>query len=226
MTGGQEPGQTAPSPGAENPVTLRELAAGVRDDLLQWDRGILGVFVAMTVRPAHAPRAFIFDRDPRYAKPWRYLLFGVLTNVAATWFIFDALGARARLNLAPQGAQESLLLDNAAILTLVTLPLMAIAVRLWFIGLKVRYLDALIVLFYVQGHINIWGVVALAAFAATGQQIWITVATMALLAYFVWALASFARGPWWRRLLAAALSLISGQLINAGVVFAALRIAQ
>jgi len=85
----------------------------------------------------------------------------------------------------------------------------------------VRYIDALIVLFYSQGQVNLLGVLSLAIMAATGSQIANVPITIAALLYFVWAWASFAVGPWWRRLLAALLTLIAGQAINGAIVYAA-----
>lgn len=208
-------------PAERGPVTLGEIARGVRDDLLQWDRGLVGTFIALVWKPGAVARGFIFEHDERWAKPWRYLLFGVLANVAATWFVLDNLNYRERLGISAQVDELAFLLDNAALVTLFVLPFVALAMRLCFLGLRVRYIDALIVLFYSQGQVNLLGVLSLAIMAATGSQIANVPITIAALLYFVWAWASFAVGHWWRRLLAALLTLIAGQAINGAIVYAA-----
>lgn len=211
-------------PAERGPVTLGELARGVRDDLLQWDRGLIGTFIAMIWKPGAVARGFIFERDDRWAKPWRYLLFGVLVNVAATWFVLDNLNYRERLGISDRVDQLAFLLDNAAIVTLIVLPLVALAMRVCFLGLKMRYIDALIVLFYTQGQVNLLGALSLALMAATGSQAANVPITIAVLVYFLWAWASFAVGAWWRRLLAALLTLVAGQAINGAVVYGALHL--
>lgn len=211
--------------GERRPITLREFAAGVRDDLFQLDRGLIGTFIDLAWRPGHTVRAFTVERDPRYAKPWRYLLFGVVAAISATWFVLDILGYRARLGLPAAAEDISFVVDNAALLTLITLPIVALVMRLCFVGLKLRYLDALIVLFYTQGQVNLYGLAALAGIAATNSQIADIPVTVGVLSYLIWAWAACAAGPWWRRLLAALLTLVGGQLINNVIVYAALQLA-
>jgi hypothetical protein len=149
---------------------VRELAAGVRDDLFQWDRGIVGTFIGLLWKPGRVIRAFIEERDERYAKPWRYLIFGVLANVAAAWFVLDNLGYRETLGLNQQSDRVNFLLDNAALITLLALPIVALAMRICFIGLNVRCIDALVALFYTQGQVNLIGVASVAAMALSGSQ--------------------------------------------------------
>lgn len=211
-------------PAERGPITLGELARGVRDDFLQWDRGLVGTFITMCWRPARVPRALIYERDDRYTSPWRYLLFAVLASITASWFVLDVLDYRTRLGIENQMQQASFLMDNAALLTLITLPVVALAMRICFIGLKVRYIDAVIVLFYTQGQANLFGIIALAVLAATGSTAANLPVTAAVMLYFIWAWASFATGPWWRRILAAALTLITGQFINATIVLGVLRV--
>lgn len=199
---------------------MGELAAGVRDDLFQWDRGIVGTFIGLIWKPGRVIRGFLEDRDERHAKPWRYLLFGVLANVVAAWFVLDNLGYRGALGLGNQSAQIAFVLDNAAIITLVVLPLVALSMRICFIGLNVRYIDALVALFYTQGQVNLYGVASVAAMALTNSQAANLPFIALTLIYFVWAWASFASGPMWRRLLAAVLTLTLGQIINGLVVYA------
>jgi len=207
---------------AKRPITLGELAAGVRDDLFQWDRGIVGTFIGLSWKPGRVIRGFIEDRDERYAKPWRYLIFGVLANVAAAWFVLDNLGYRETLGLGNQSDQIAFVLDNAAIITLVVLPLVALSMRLCFIGLNLRYIDALVALFYVQGQVNLIGVASVVAMALLNSQAANLPFVALTLIYFVWALASFASGPIWRRVLAAVLTLALGQIVNGLIVYAAI----
>ncbi|MBX3429234.1 MAG: DUF3667 domain-containing protein [Hyphomonadaceae bacterium] len=212
MTEGARPGR----------ITLRELAAGVRDDLLQWDRGIVGAFVGLIWNPAAVIRGFIEDRNDRFAKPWRYLLFTVVAYVATTWFVLDNLGFRTELGLEQHQDQVAFLLDNAAILTLLVLPFAALVMRVCFIGLNVRYIDALIALFYTQGQTNLYGVMSLVILALSHSQAANLPISAAIVAYLFWAWAAFARGPWWRRLLASLLTLVGAQVISALIVSAIL----
>lgn len=202
------------------PVTLVELAAGVRDDLFQWDRGIVGTFIGLMWKPGRVIRGFLVDRDERYAKPWRYLIFGVLANVAAAWFVLDNLGYRETLGLQQQSDRIAFVLDNAAVITLIVLPLVALLMRLCFIGLNVRYIDALVALFYTQGQVNLFGVASVAAMALTNSQAANLPFVALTLCYFIWAWAAFATGPIWRRVLAAVLTLALGQIINGLIVYA------
>jgi hypothetical protein len=204
----------------KRPITLSELAAGVRDDLFQWDRGIVGTFIGLSWRPGRVIRGFLDDRDERYAKPWRYLIFGVLANVAAAWFVLDNLGYRETLGLQQQSDQIAFVLDHAAVITLIVLPLVALLMRLCFIGLNVRFIDALVALFYTQGQVNLLGVMSVAAMALTNSQAANVPFVALTLIYFVWAWASFASGPIWRRVLAAVLTLVLGQVINGLIVYA------
>lgn len=204
----------------KRPITLSELAAGVRDDLFQWDRGIVGTFIGLLWKPGRVIRGFLDDRDERYAKPWRYLIFGVLANVAAAWFVLDNLGYRETLGLQQQSDQIAFVLDNAAVITLIVLPLVALLMRLCFIGLNVRFIDALVALFYTQGQVNLLGVMSVAAMALTNSQAANVPFVALTLIYFVWAWASFASGPIWRRVLAAVLTLVLGQVINGLIVYA------
>lgn len=204
----------------KRPITLGELAAGVRDDLLQWDRGIVGTFIGLLWKPGRVIRGFLEDRDERYAKPWRYLIFGVLANVAAAWFVLDSLGYREALGIEQQSDRIAFILDNAAIITLVVLPFVALVMRICFIGLNVRYIDALVALFYTQGQVNLFSVLSVATMALTGSQAANAPFIALTLIYFVWAWASFASGPWWRRLVAAVLTLVAGQIINGAIVYA------
>ncbi len=204
----------------KRPITLSELAAGVRDDLFQWDRGIVGTFIGLSWRPGRVIRGFLDDRDERYAKPWRYLIFGVLANVAAAWFVLDNLGYRETLGLQQKSDQIAFVLDNAAVITLIVLPLVALVMRLCFIGLNVRFIDALVALFYTQGQVNLLGVMSVAAMALTNSQAANVPFVALTLIYFVWAWASFASGPIWRRVLAAVLTLVLGQVINGLIVYA------
>lgn len=209
---------------AKRPITLGELAAGVRDDLFQWDRGIVGTFIGLVWKPGRVIRGFLEERDERYAKPWRYLIFGVLANVAAAWFVLDNLGYRETLTTPNQSEQVAFVLDNAAIITLVVLPLVALTMRLCFIGLHVRFIDALVALFYTQGQVNLFGVVSVATMALTNSQAANLPFVALTLVYFVWAWASFATGPIWRRVLAAVLTLVLGQIINGLIVYGVLTI--
>jgi hypothetical protein len=204
----------------KRPITLSELAAGVRDDLFQWDRGIVGTFIGLLWKPGRVIRGFLDDRDERYAKPWRYLIFGVLANVAAAWFVLDNLGYRETLGLQQQSDQIAFVLDNGAVITLIVLPLVALLMRLCFSGLKVRFIDALVALFYTQGQVNLLGVISVAAMALTNSQAANVPFVALTLIYFVWAWASFASGPIWRRVLAAVLTLVLGQVINGLIVYA------
>lgn len=119
-----------------------------------------------------------------------------------------------------QSDQIAFVLDNAAVITLIVLPLVALLMRLCFIGLNVRFIDALVALFYTQGQVNLVGVMSVAAMALTNSQAANVPFVALTLIYFVWAWASFASGPIWRRVLAAVLTLVLGQVINGLIVYA------
>lgn len=200
------------------------MAGGIRDDFLQWDRGLIGTFVTLCWRPARVPRAYIYERDTGFTAPWRYLLFAVLVSVTATWLVIKNVDLPQQTPVASGNAHLGFLLDNAALLTLLTLPIFALAMRICFIGLRVRYVDALVVLFYTQGHIDLLSLGSLGVLALTKSEAAAAWLQPVLLIYFVWACAAFAKGPWWWRVLAAFATLVACQLVNAAVVYAALHL--
>ncbi len=115
-------------------------------------------------------------------------------------------------------------IDNAAWLTGAVLPIAALAMRVAFIGLGMRFVDCLVTLAYTQGQVNLLGIVPLAASVAGwgGSEAPLSIG---IALYLVWAWASVSKGPFWRRLIAAILSLIAAQLINAAIVLGVLRFA-
>jgi hypothetical protein len=212
------------APAITGPVTLAELVGGMRDEFLQWDRGLVGTFLALMWRPALVVRAYVIDRDPRYAKPWRYLIFSIFVSIAAVWLARSVFGPGSR-HVAVQQDHVSFLMDNAAWLTGAVLPIAALAMRLAFIGLNLRFVDCLVALCYTQGQVNLVGILSIVANSVTGSSLLDAPLSVAIVLYLVWAWAAVAQGPLWRRLAAAVVSLVAAQLINAAIVLAVMRFA-
>lgn len=208
------------------PVTLEEVLSEVGDEFLSLDRGLPGTMLALCLRPARVARAYLFERDRRYVRPLRYLLLSIALGLLASWIVLDKLGMRASLGASERALQQSsFLLEHAALLTLLVLPLVAGAMRLLFHGLKLRYLDALVLLAYTQAQVNLLSLLALGWLVLAGDNDGQGVLGLVAAVYLVWSWAGFAQGPAWRRWLAAVLSLVAGQLINAGVVSLVVKLA-
>jgi hypothetical protein len=214
----------ARAPALSGRVTLAELVGGMRDEFLQWDRGLVGTFLALMWRPASVVRAYVIDRDARYSKPWRYLLFSIFVSIAAVWLARNGFGPGPP-HVSLQQDQVSLLMDNAAWLTGAVLPLAAIAMRIAFIGLNLRFVDCLVALCYTQGQVNLVSILSIAANSVSGSSALDAPLSIVIVVYLVWAWAEVAHGPLWRRLAAAVISLVAAQLINAAIVLAVLRFA-
>src|SRR5262249_5609713 len=124
-----------------------------------------------------------------------------------------------------QMRQAAFVLDHAVILSVIAIPLIALVMRLFFIGLKLRYVDALVLLCYTQGQASLFGIVSGLA-PALGAPIMVGAAASGFaLVCFLWAWATAATGPWWRRLLSAFLTLIVGEALNTALILAVLHFA-
>jgi hypothetical protein len=214
------------SPAAPRQVTLKEILDEASDELFSLDRGLPGTFLSLCWRPAHVVRAYLFARDARrYVRPLRYLLLSIALSVAASWLVLDKWGFRDRLGASEQAlAQTSFLLEYAAVLTLLVLPLIATALRLAFHGLQVRYVDALVLLGYTQAQINLLSLLGLGWLAVSGSNDAQVPLALVGTAYLVWSWSGFATGPAWRRWLSSLLALVLGQVINAAVVWGVIRL--
>ena len=207
------------------PVTLRNILDEAGDEFLSWDRGLLGTVSGLCTRPAEVARAYLFERSRRYVRPLRYLVVSIALSVLASWWVLDQQGMREHLGASTKAIwQGSLLLEHAAIITLIVLPLVAGAMRLLFHGMRVRYVDALVVLAYSQAQVNLFQILAVAWLAAIGNSAADLPVSLLAAAYLLWSWASFAQGPAWRRWLAAVLTLVAGQLINGVIVVLAIRL--
>jgi hypothetical protein len=180
--------------------------------------------VALMWRPASVVRAYIVDRDARYSKPWRYLVFSIFVSVAVVWLARNGLGPGSH-HIAVQRDQVSFLMDNAAWLTGAVLPIVALAMRIAFIGLNLRFVDCLVALCYTQGQVNLVGILSAVANSVTRSSALDAPLSIVIVLYLVWAWASVAQGPLWRRIAAAVVSLVAAQLTNAAIVLAVLRFA-
>jgi hypothetical protein len=194
----------------------------MRDEFLQWDRGLVGTFLALMWRPASVVRAYVIGRDARYSKPWRYLIFSIFVSIAAVWLARNGFAPGSR-HVAVQQDQTSFLMDNAAWLTGAVLPIVAFAMRIAFIGLNMRFVDCLVALCYTQGQVNLVGILSVVANSVIRSSALDAPLSIAIVLYLVWAWADVAQGPLWRRLAAAIVSLVAAQLINAAIVLAVLR---
>ena len=102
--------------------------------------------------------------------------------------------------------------DNAAALSLIILPLLALVTGLFFFGQRVRYVDALLLLFYTQGQTNLLQLLNIPAVLAHQPYV-VAAISIGLQIYLIWASARFGASPWWRRI---------GAAINAAIVYAIL----
>ena len=204
----------------QGPVTLREIGAELSAEYLQWDRGLPGTFVAVTLRAGAVARDYLERRGAAWVRPLRYLLLSILASVAVSWLAYERLGlARAQ----DATGEAPFLLENAALLTLLILPLVAAVMRALFHGLGVRYVDALVVLGYTQAQANWFATATPLLLLAGAPALPASLAfAVAVSAWLVWSWAGFARGPAWRRWLSAAGTLVLGQAINGLVVWGTL----
>ena len=203
----------------DEPVTLREIAAEFGDEFLSWDRGLPGTFIALFARPAAVARAYLIERSHKYTRPLRYLLLSIALSLLANWWAYDYRAAAQLLTAQEQQLRESVfLVEHAALLTLLILPLVALAMRAAFAGLQVRYVDALVLLGYTQAQVNLVSLAIPLWHATVGTRLLDLPVTLVLVVYLVWAWASNAQGRGWRRWSAAMLAFILAQTINAAVV--------
>ena len=150
-------GELEPSVSPSGPLTLHEALREARHDWLDLEHGALGTLIDMTVRPAKVMRAYLYERRRDYVRPLRYLLFSVAAQVAASYALLSSAFMQEQVQ--KQGeevARAHWLLDNAAVLTLVLLPLIAGVLRLCFMRHGVRYVDALVVATYSQAQLNLF----------------------------------------------------------------------
>lgn len=205
----------------QGPVTLREIGAEFSAEYLQWDRGLPGTFVAVTLRAGAVARAYL-AREDTWVRPLRYLLLSIVASVGVAWVVYEHLGPSRTLAAGATGADAPFLLEHAALLTLLVLPLVALVMRAAFHGLGVRYVDALVLLGYTQAQVNWFGTIGPPLLLAGAPQAMLVGLSGAIALWLVWAWAGFARGPAWRRWLAALASLVLGQALNGAIVWAAL----
>lgn len=198
----------------EDLVTLRELLIEARDEALQWDRGFPGTVRWLVQQPTLVIRGLLWQRSQRFTRPLRFLLITVAIAVLMEWLIRDQLGWGSAAS--EQAKLDSFLLEHAAILQLLLLPLIAAFMRLCFFGLQLRYVDALVTMAYVQGMVNLLGALMLPLQADYPYANWLTgAAGLVLVGYALWVWASVAIGPAWRRWLASVLLLVLSSLLNA-----------
>ncbi|HTA64431.1 MAG TPA: DUF3667 domain-containing protein [Xanthomonadaceae bacterium] len=208
------------------PITLRDIGHELREDYLQWHSGALGTLVDLTLRPDRVARAYLFERDERYVRPLRYLLASVAVTMAVSWYALGRLQARDHAGVHASSLQGvSFVVNHAELLTLLMLPILAAIMRGAFHGLRVRYIDALVVLAYTQAQVNLASLLLLGTMAVSDNPLWQVPSMAAMLFYLLWAWAGFAQGPAWRRWLAACATLVLGQAINFLVVNVAAKFA-
>lgn len=215
---------TDPAPGGVPPtsLTLRQVWQEFADDVLSLDRGLPATFLALCTRPAEVARRYLATRDPRLARPLRYLLTAMTLNLAVAWALFDRpvgqpIGEADR-------SQVRFLLEHSLLLLLIVIPLLALLMRLLFARLQVRLIDALVVLAYTQAQVVLLTTLAGLLASAWSSEKVLVVGSLVAAAYLVWAWSSFAQGSAWLRWSAALLMLVLGQVVNDLVVVGALRL--
>ncbi|MCB1553476.1 MAG: DUF3667 domain-containing protein [Xanthomonadales bacterium] len=218
-------GELEPSVSPSGPLTLHEALREARHDWLDLEHGALGTLIDMTVRPAKVMRAYLYERRRDYVRPLRYLLFSVAAQVAASYALLSSAFMQEQVQ--KQGeevARAHWLLDNAAVLTLVLLPLIAGVLRLCFMRHGVRYVDALVVATYSQAQLNLFAAALVAPAAYFGGLVLPAVLGTLTLVYAVYAWASFPSvGRWWTRTLLAVLALLLCQGLNSALVWLVMR---
>lgn len=196
-----------------NPVTLREILLETRDEVLQWDHGLPGTLHWLLRQPALVIRHYLWQRSGRFTKPLRFLLISVALTILMDWLVHRQLGWRSMVT--PAADLDNFLIENSALLLLLILPIIALVFRLCFIGLRIRYVDALVTLAYTQSVINIIGALTILTLPwLPAQRIALTAISLLLLVYTLWVWSGVAIGPAWRRWLAALLTLLLGQVLN------------
>lgn len=203
----------------QSPVTLTEILTEIRDETLQWDHGLPGTFRRLWLTPASVIRAYLWQRSNQYSKPLRYVLISVALGLLVNWFIHDKLGYSSILR-SNESDVDQFIRDNAAVLTLLLLPLMAVVMRLLFHGLQIRYVDALVTLTYTQGQVNFASALLTPAVVfLPGSRYVVAAISLFLIVYLLWAWSSVAIGAAWRRWLAALLTLALSQALNGSMLW-------
>lgn len=210
--------QTAPPSGA---LTLREALHEARHDWLDLERGALGTVIDLTFRPAKVMRAYLYERRHDYVRPMRYLIFSVAAQVAASYAALNSEALQGQVAQVDAKAmqQANWLLENAAVLTLLLMPLIAGVLRLCFARHGMRYVDALVVASYTQAQLNLLGALLVLPIAWYGGVVAQGAVGLLAAVYVVFAWASFCRGRLWVRTLLALLAFVLAQALNSGIVY-------
>lgn len=206
-----------------SPLTVRAALGDLGEGLFGWERGLLHTLRRSLWQPARLAREYVEQRSQAPVRPLRYLLLAVAVYSAVCWWwLSEVGGGRAAQLGAEQLAQAEWITRNAAWMVGLVIPPMAWLLHIGSAG-RISGMLALCLLAYVQANALLVNAL-LQTPAGQFAPLWLSYTiNLLLLGYFLAAMANLHGAPRWRAWLLALFALVAGQLINAGVVLAALR---
>ena len=213
-----------PSPQEREPLSLSALRRDLVAELFNLERGLAHTFVQVWRAPAATAARYVRTRDATLVRPVRYLLIAVAGYSALAWLLLTQLGLAERLALTPaQSAQSGFIIQHAGWIVLVVVPAIALLLRAFQPPRGGSYVEALVLVAYTQAQ-GLWYqalVLTPLAFLATPWAS--TTATLAVMAWLLWAWSGAFPGRIVRGWIAALFALVAGTALNQGVVYLALR---
>lgn len=213
-----------PAPQEREPLTVSALRRELAAELFNLERGLAHTFVQVWRAPAATAARYARTRDATLVRPVRYLLIAVAGYSALAWLLLTRLGLAERLALTPaQSAQSGFIIQHAGWIVLVVVPAIALLLRAFHPPRSGSYVEALVLVAYTQAQ-GLWYqalVLTPLAFLATPWAS--TAATLAMMAWLLWAWSGHFPGRIVRGCFAALVALVAGTALNQGVVYLALR---
>ena len=209
-------------PDKPSPLTVRSALHDLGEGLFGWERGFLYTLRRSVLEPARLARDYVEQRSQAPVRPLRYLLLAIaLYSALVWWWVGELGGGRASTLSGEQLEQAQWLTRHAAwMVALVLLP-MAWLLKLGSGG-RISGMLALCLLAYVQANALLLNALLQ---TPSGQYapVWLPMLiNLVVLGYVLSAMATLHGAPRWRGWLLAIGVLVAGQLVNAGVVLAAL----
>ncbi len=220
------------------PITFRNLVSGAIEHVLDLEKPLVRTTLECLWKPGVVAARYCDGRRQRYSNPLKFLVIWAAVMLLLFSWVMDRIEALQRWTAAgapdPQTAASNeetmrIILDNADLLTLLALPVVALASRLVFLVDRRRAAEHLVLACYA------YGVTYFVQFVTTPVLLIDSLLVLAIhqslsFVYHVVALAQFCRtpGPWWTRTLMAVgvqfllVAVILVASIVGGVVFALL----
>jgi hypothetical protein len=176
------------------------------------DSRIWRTVAALTVRPGRMARDYVDGRRAPFVSPLRYAV-----ATCALWFFAVAL-------VNDEAATSAVWwIEYGQLINLASVPFMAAAYQLPFLGSRYNYAETLIFTLYATGHVFLWRAgLALTSLAGAPASVLLVADNVLYLVYTAWALWQFHAGRVrWRplRILGALLgALIFGAALNAALM--------